>query len=563
MASRQESLSVSKLYLLSSITAFAIPGAVLANFLASNGYKPYYSGSVELYCALLFAVLTVNLAVFRFRPIPSILVALAALLYLENLNAIHLHSDVLTNKYVLIAIFACGVFIFARFGRIGWTVVASTSMVMLFTGLITALTAPPFEVITESDSKTTEGSNHASIVHVVFDEHAGLGGFPSDIEESLAARNQIAAFHDNYGFRLFGDSFSAYLRSRDSLASTVNFVVDENPGRFYKFGTGDHATSAKHLMVRNRLFETAAENGFAIRVYQPSYIDYCSSELDMISYCYTYSTSFGTIFDESIPAHEKSLLILGHYFNGRQNRKILAAKFLRFLTKILPRGLQIPIVSQPYNQTGPLASATAFDLLFQDVARQPRGTLLFAHLMIPHFPYVYDAECRIRKSPGDWLDKHDPFSFQVSSVEGIELRMERYSEQVLCLYSKLETIFQELEREGLLDEIVFIFQGDHGSRIVEVWPVASSLDTSAWGESTIRDGFLTHFSIRSPGVSPGIDENEWIIQDLVSKFYLGHDWNPAGERPAREPLIYLERSYGGKDMLECSISRQGNSDCPH
>ena len=46
-------------------------------------------------------------------------------------------------------------------------------------------------------------------------------------------------------------------------------------------------------------------------------------------------------------------------------------------------------------KVGPIPVLPIFDRLIADVSSSPGGTMFFAHLLIPHFPYSVDSECRI------------------------------------------------------------------------------------------------------------------------------------------------------------------------
>ena len=49
---------------------------------------------------------------------------------------------------------------------------------------------------------------------------------------------------------------------------------------------------------------------------------------------------------------------------------------------------------------------TAFpviDRLREDITKSPNGTAFFAHLLTPHAPYVYDADCELRLEGSQWL----------------------------------------------------------------------------------------------------------------------------------------------------------------
>jgi hypothetical protein len=73
-----------------------------------------------------------------------------------------------------------------------------------------------------------------------------------------------------------------------------------------------------------------------------------------------------------------------------------------------------------------------FDIVARDVANAAPGDMYFAHLLIPHAPYVYDRSCKLR-DPDNWVDRPDP----IPRLRRYEL----YLDQVECVYNRLQEEF--------------------------------------------------------------------------------------------------------------------------
>jgi hypothetical protein len=114
-----------------------------------------------------------------------------------------------------------------------------------------------------------------------------------------------------------------------------------------------------------------------------------------------------------------------------------------------------------------LLSATALGLLKQNgawdadhirrtlaaleqVPHRPEPTFAFAHLVSPHWPYVFRADCRLSKQ---------------LSVEGRAGRQRAYIEQLQCLNHLLLQTVTSLLRGSSVPPVILL-QGDHGTNLL-------------------------------------------------------------------------------------------------
>src|SRR3546814_19924785 len=56
----------------------------------------------------------------------------------------------------------------------------------------------------------------------------------------------------------------------------------------------------------------------------------------------------------------------------------------------------------------------AFDRVIADVAAGADGTAYFAHLLIPHGPYIHRSDCSLRSDVNGWLSNRPPFRREMS-----------------------------------------------------------------------------------------------------------------------------------------------------
>jgi hypothetical protein len=188
--------------------------------------------------------------------------------------------------------------------------------------------------------------------------------------------------------------------------------------------------------------------------------------------------------------------------------------------------------------------------LVSDAVTQSRsGDFFFAHLLIPHYPYIYDAGCNERNQ-ADWESAADDDPLPPNTMQSRQRRYALYFEQVQCTYEKLGEMFEKWQLAGVFQHATIIIQGDHGSRINLNRPQASSVERMLL--SDYADSFSTLLAVKAPGFEPGYDLRRIAIQDVLpwlavqaqSKQGQG---GSAGltSRPESAPYVFLERDGPG------------------
>jgi hypothetical protein len=132
-----------------------------------------------------------------------------------------------------------------------------------------------------------------------------------------------------------------------------------------------------------------------------------------------------------------------------------------------------------------------------DLSHARRGELFVAHLMLPHSPYIYDADCRLL--PLDqWRERR--------TVMTAETRTElyaRYARQLSCTTRLVRQMLDAIPEEVRSDSIVIV-QGDHGSRLALANPpLPEGKEMTA---EDYRDTQLALFAVRSPWLEAGDDD---------------------------------------------------------
>src|SRR3546814_746830 len=160
----------------------------------------------------------------------------------------------------------------------------------------------------------------------------------------------------------------------------------------------------------------------------------------------------------------------------------------------------------------------AFDRIIADVATGADGTAYFAHLLIPHGPYIHRSDCSLRSDVNGWLSNRPPFRREMSE-SGRRRSHAAHFEQMQCVQQKLGRLFQQMKAAGQFDDATIIIHGDHGSRIYRVAARAENIGRLQQGDYLA--GFATLFAAKSPALEPGYrsEEHTSELQSLMRTSY--------------------------------------------
>jgi hypothetical protein len=146
-------------------------------------------------------------------------------------------------------------------------------------------------------------------------------------------------------------------------------------------------------------------------------------------------------------------------------------------------------------------SLHALDYLAANFAAPKTGHVYFAHILLPHFPFVLDRDCK-RRPPREW---RWPLWVWEATVAGRRLDgiYAAYGEQLRCTHSHVMRLIDTMTKSVAGPETVFVIHGDHGPRIFKK---IGHVDRANETEAILSDGLDTFFAIKAAGLPPGINE---------------------------------------------------------
>jgi len=186
-------------------------------------------------------------------------------------------------------------------------------------------------------------------------------------------------------------------------------------------------------------------------------------------------------------------------------------------------------VTPPYTT----ASTTLMDWRFRMVATLPDSgghpLFVFAHFLVPHPPYIYDADC------------HHELGFWPRSDRQIQDTVRKaYAAQVRCVNSKVLEMVDSITARSRVPPVILL-QADHGHGFFERdIPVLAEADTADVQDRT--SVFAAYLLPGVPADSVPSDISPVNVTRLVLRHYFGADLPPLQERSywssSRNPYIF-------------------------
>lgn len=501
-----------------------------ASYILYHDYGAFAREVVVCYAGLTVFGLLVGVLLAKAGPsnLRAFGIAVLLLLFLDRhlniLKKVHEFLQVSDGQLLRYAVFLLGSFVAFLVVLSLRKRIATVTAVCFATILVTTVAIPTPRLHfgpRDLPPSASSASDLPPIIHVILDGHIGIEGVPTDIEGGPELRDALADFYDRWGFRVFGRAYSKYFMTYNSLSNLLNGTASEVDTQWVAAG-GD---SDKRFwwVTRNLFFQQAAEKGYRTRIYQSDHLDFCRERKADVELCYVdASSSPRLVRNLDLPVMEKAELVLGSYISKSSAYNALYVYYEKLRSLIARTGsLELPRWERK-NYSFPSVNAPAIlRRVRADISDSPHGRVFFAHILLPHAPFVWDRECRLRADSDTWLNRRsEPRNFlSTGNPEYRATAYRIYFEQTHCLTSLLNDVLETIDELGLLEEATIIIHGDHGSRITIADPVAPMADVTS--SRDFIDAFSTLFAIRSPTVSPGYNGVPRSIQGLFAELVLG------------------------------------------
>lgn len=364
-------------------------------------------------------------------------------------------------------------------------------------------------------------SSKRPFVYVVFDEAMGIEGVERAPGGAIAAAEMKSTL-ERHGFRLYGRAFSRHYVSARSIPNTINFdFSDESYGPVLRHH--------KDLKISSSLFEGLAEDGYGVVSYATAH--------ESLDFCFVVATRCEVLqsfnpFNEFLPD------------DGAKADAFARVMWHAFAESYVVYNL-MPALTDSDLSRAPAVDSSAFPLWFdkfsKDLMSSPKGHAFFAHMLFPHSPYVYGADCR--KSGADLTGY---FLAENAHLSGTALDAERtrqfsaYLAQYRCLATKLDGLLSGLEQTPGYEEATIVFHGDHGARI------SAGQFAESQSDRDMIDNYSALYAIKRPDIEPGYDTRQVSIQRLTAEYFSGN--TPAELGPDNQ-IVVIDSKEPGRVVL--------------
>ena len=395
--------------------------------------------------------------------------------------SVYFFSTAEIQPIILVAIVLPYLLLLRRFETAVLPVVATFAMIFSLSNVIVPKNTKTLRSGTVEARLADEERPKTALLHIVLDEEAPLNsGQGTDY-----ARNAAAAIQRDYevrGFTVYPTVRSLHRQTHKSLTNLVSLNGDTD--NFVPIGRkGDHMVTVRD----NVQFSNLIAEGFDIRVHQSSYLDFCGDSPGVE--CNTYRLRDMSVLEGSgLPYGDRLLTALLAIARDYSNEK-----GGRYVSGYRTVSQWIAPLNKSYRYLSwPGKSLEAMDDLRRGLASLQPGDAYFVHLLVPHFPYLYDAECQV-KSPVDWV-----FPLRHGRQQSYEALERAYWDQTTCTHKKITQILDAVADRSYLTVMI---HGDHGPRFfagTETETEADKLDTyfavrnSATGNREAPSGLGLH-----------------------------------------------------------------------
>lgn len=348
------------------------------------------------------------------------------------------------------------------------------------------------------------------VVHLMLDELGGLDSIPQAYRRQQDV-DAITRAYAQRGFQLRGGVESLSPDSPKSLGMMLDNTALEEPDRTIRKLEGKDA----YQIVNNRLQAAVAKKGWNVTIVQSWFLDYCRPEFS----CVTYSLEGSSRIFEALGDRWQRLQVL--------ERELYAALIserhgLVLVDLVRPAIFEYLVLRSNWrNPTLPLVAMQQFDLLQQGLLEARGRQYVFAHILLPHFPWVYDQDCKVKPFAAWRL----PYAARYRpEADARAEAFAAYQDQAMCAHHKVLALVDALD-QAYPGQVQFIIHGDHGPRILlrEI-PEAGVDSLDADTRRNLLSAFVAARLAQDPGVLLPADASlQTVIPTLVQRAIGGVD----------------------------------------
>lgn len=339
-------------------------------------------------------------------------------------------------------------------------------------------------------------------IEIILDEHIGIDGLVRIENSDRKLSKKLINDYIGKGFRVYGQAYSRDYQTLSSFASFLNFYPLKQVKSYIGKKQGINS------IITNKLFEEITKSGYQINVLQSTFLNLCVKNDNInLKTCRTYNHAAPVPYPYT-KLTEKSAVIINNVFSFIPQNDF----FLKYKNKIWSM-FKLPTS----NTQGLVEASTATYVIsfpeLMDLAKNvDQGNAYFVHLLMPHYPYVFDENCQYIGNRGK--------------------KVSTYLKQVQCTHKMMDEFLRVLAKNPTAKNSIIVIHGDHGTRMPKP---RDSKNYSFTNENIIKT-YNTFFVVKAPSYNAGYDQNQYPLDYLLKTIVLGKKLEPYN--PAKQ-FVYL------------------------
>lgn len=410
--------------------------------------------------------------------------------------------------------------------------------VMTLTTCWFLLTQPQATIAPFNFTRQSPDNPPPRLIHLVLDEHIGIEGFPSSMSSGNLIKAKVRRFYEQQGFKVYGAAYGHYFETYDAIPNFLNFSAEP---AVQSLAVGK---APPYEVTRNQYFQLLQQRRYRLHVVGAGYLDFCTKSRQFTSDCQDYhSSSLASLTALDIPVLDKTGLLLGSFITMYQRYiRLLQLCETSFRIVLQRYGISFSLPADsiwtyPYIRPYSANAMQALDGLWKNLIGLPPGHAVFAHIMLPHSPYIYHRDCAPRRLV-EWKERMDDIPEDSRTRTLREERYRLYFDQMECLLTKLQELFDQMKAKGIFNDSIIIVHGDHGSRLAMREPTTKT--AALLTMSDLVDTFSLLYAVKLPENQGGYDATQYPIEDLL-KDSLSLSGSTAHDASSKSPapFVYL------------------------
>ncbi|MEL7273829.1 MAG: hypothetical protein AAGK33_10360 [Pseudomonadota bacterium] len=289
-----------------------------------------------------------------------------------------------------------------------------------------------------------------AVLQIIIDEQSSPLAMAHTIPDGHAAHGIIEDYRKR-GFTVHGNTMAITKNTYESVSAMMNLT--DKTDNYIKHEVGAAYT---YSVKEDRLLQQMQDEGYKLSILQTNFLDICRDRKVEECNTYTRANNMGMFADFDL-SYTRRLQVAAHAIYGDYTRP----NFLSAVHIVQVADRYWHIANQKEEDRAgffsrPLVVLKMMDVIRGKVDKLEGGDVHIAHLLLPHFPYVLNADCSF-KPMEQWTNPA-----RYSSNPDLSHAYEGFWDQAVCTHKHLMGIVDAAIAKGNVDVMI---HGDHGARI--------------------------------------------------------------------------------------------------